>query len=290
MRNPVLHIKLKSLETVFSQLGISPELAIKVLEVATDKKLQLRKEYIITAPNSKLKKRLDKNKVVENDVTEKFNMILTSTQQIKQAKNIPTIYKDGKQYLLLKEIAQLAHEYSVNFDFSPIEEGYKKFCEIAMDIMGKKYKIEKIKYYLQQIYDITECLILIDTDVNKDGSQQFYNLWKQTALGYSSTPVDLMKKEDWLHVIYARDEADNMGATYENWIKAQFEELSFLSVIPELNQLYGRNAKVRYQKYMQHKGYKKKEEISTQREYVTTQDKTYWAMVQAGKNKRGEKI
>lgn len=289
MRNPVLHIKLTDLQGIFSQIGISSDLAIKVMEVATTTKKQLKKEYIISTPTSKIKKKLDKNKEAESDYTENFNRILSAVQQIKQSKNIPVIFKDSKNYVLLKEIAKAAHDYASSFKFIPIEEGYKKFCEIAMEIMGKKYKLEKIKYYLPQIYEITECLILIQADINKKGSQEFYLQWKDIALKYSVTPVDLMKQEDFLHIIYARDEADNMKAKYTDWITSQFEGLSFLSVIPELNQMYGIGAKRRYQKYMQTKGFKKSEE-GTQRESLTAEDQTYWEMVQAGKNKRAEKI
>lgn len=290
MRDPVLHIKLSKLEEVFRQLGVDAGLAFVTLEKATVQKFQLRREYVVTAPNSRIQKKLKKSIEAEADVTEKFNMILTAVHQQRQLKNIPLIYKDGKNYILLKEVARLAHEYTINFQFSPPEDGYKKFCEVAMELMGRKYKIEKIKYYAPQIWELTECLLLVDNDVNKAGTQEFYQLWKSVASRYSTAQIDITQRTDWLHILYARDEADQCNAKYEDWITAQFEELAFMSVIPELNQMYGLNARRRYGKYAANKGYKKVGETVVAPRERDPNQKAYWDMIEAGKAKRGEKI
>lgn len=290
-RNPILHIKLSNLELVLKQLGIKSELAFDIIRVASEKKFQMRKQYMVSAPNSKIRKKLEKNQNAENDITEKFNMILTGLLQMKQMKNVPVIYKESKNYILLKEIAKAAHEYAVNFDFTPLEEGYKSFCELAMRIMGKKYKLEKIKYYLPKMYDMTEAIMLIEKDVNKEGTKLFYDTWQSVGSKYSTVPLILLEVEDWLHIIYARDEADSMKANYEEWITAQFEGLSFMNVIPELNQLYGVNAKKRYQKYITDKGFSKKSgNVEMRYESVDPNQKSYWDMVRKGKEKRGEKL
>jgi hypothetical protein len=66
-------------------------------------------------------------------------------------------------------------------------------------------------------------------------------------------------------MVYARQEADIEGADYDDWIAAQFEGLSFLKSVPELYQLYGQNAKKRYQSYMTSKGKKTSGRSSTQK-------------------------
>lgn len=292
MRDPILHIKQSDLGKVLSSLGVDVDPA-NVLKKAHEQHFQLRRNYIVKAANSKLLKKLEKNQAAENDVTDKFSKILVAVQQIKQKKHVPIILKGGQNYILLKEIAKLALEYTEHFKYSPIETGFKVFCETAMLLMERKYKIEKIKYYLPKIYDYTECLLLIEKDINPEGSKEFLDTWKKVGAHYSTSLMELISTEDFLHIIYARDEADEMKAKYKDWITAQFEGLSFLSAIPELNQLYGINARKRYDSYMKKMGYKKDGEVPLQselKEHATSEGSDYWKFVRAGKEKRGEKI
>jgi len=110
MRDPVLHIKLSSLQKIFGQLDVKPEMAMKVLEVAVKGKHQLKNHYFVTAKKTKVRATVNRTIKSESDFTEVFNRVLTSVMQMKRFKHIPVVHKDSKNYTLLKEIAVIAEE------------------------------------------------------------------------------------------------------------------------------------------------------------------------------------
>ncbi len=186
----------------------------------------------------------------------------------------------------------MATQYHEHFKFHSLEESIKNFIKIGMDIMGKKFKVEKLKFHTPKIYDITECLMLIDKDENKEGSKLFYSLWLEIGLKYSAAITGLVASEDYIHIVYARMEADEQKADYTHWITAQFDALSFMNAVPEMSQLYGLGAQKRYHKYMANKGFKKNGEVAAMapgRTYKSKAEQEYWDMVKKNKEERASK-
>lgn len=292
MRDPILHIKksdlLQALNFVSIDLvlDISPvpvvtneQLVDRIFEIASIMKFQLKDRYVVMA-NQKTGRRIAKTIEAENDVTEVFNRVVFSLVQQKQGRNVPKIDKKSKAYIPLKETAVLAQQFAADFQIESQSEAFKDFVTVAMEIMGRKFRVEKIRFYIPQIYEMTECLIAIEKDSNPQGSRLFYEHWRTAGLKYSTAFNDIVKEADFVHIIYGRQEADAASADYIDWITAQFDQLAFLSAIPEMSQLYGTNAQKRYQRYMSNRGIKRQpaagNTLADKKEYGSSVEEEYF--------------
>jgi len=290
MRDPVLHIKQSKLQEILDDMLSGSQTVIdanNVLLLATERKYQLKDRYQVVVKNNKTRNKAARTITAENDITEKFNQILTSIIQQRQLKNIPLILKDSKEYTALKEAANFAFTYANDLDVVPREEGYKNFIEVGLHIMGKKFSVMKLKYYLPKIYDITECLQVIAKDNDREGTLAFREAWKKISALYTNSWFDSGNDEDYVHFVYGRQEADLAKAKYDDWIKSQFDQLAFLNVIPELNQLYGLNAQKRYRSFAAKQGIKKGGRVSdTKDTYSSAEESLYFQKL---REKRAEK-
>ena len=190
---------------------------------------------------------------------EKFNRILSAVRQLEGHRFVKNITKEDPEYLTLKQVAVLAEQFAERYDIQPREEGYRSFCVIGIRLMGKKYALSKFKYHLEKIGLKFEAQLAIANDRYPSGTKEIFACYRNTMAAEAGVDISSVSKDDrWLHVIYAREEADDAKAVYADWVQAQFDELSFLDTVPELTQLYGENARIRYERYMQKNGKKKK--------------------------------
>ena len=254
-RDPILHITesnlTKVLEKLLSVKGSPFELDSKGLAediLKNSKKFQLKGMYIIKSTGA-TRKKLEKTVAAESVWFEKFNGMLSALRMKAHHKNAKPITKRDSNYIMLKEVTLIALDFNNDFQFEMIEEGFTAFITTGIELMGKRYAINKFKYYKNRIYERYESLEIIDKDNDKQASKTFYRTWKAVLGRYASMAIDIESEEDYSHIVLARMEADEYKADYKQWITAQFEGLAFLDAIPSMNQLYGENAFKRYQKY-----------------------------------------
>lgn len=259
-RDPSLHIRKSHLEEVLNLIPYDRKMVGKVLvekifEAA--QKYQITDRYIDVSKaksrtRAKIQKSIEADKGVPEKLVEKFNALLTAHRQIDNHNaKIRVIRKDSKDYLLLKEVAKMAHEFSEHFDIQPIEDGYKEYIEIGIGFMGR-YALNRFKTYHNRIFEEFENRVAVVTDDKPNKTRQFFIIWKDCMEEYAGLVPELSEADfsKYSHIVYGRVDADKKHAHYEDWIRAQFEGLSFLDAIPELVQFYGENARRRYDKYM----------------------------------------
>ncbi len=248
MRDPALHITRSSLVKILNEVGmpVSMEKATEIIRRA--KNYQISNRHIIQG-TQKQKQKAEKSVEMDSPFVGIFQRILKSYRQELGHKSIFTIRNGDREYLMLKEIAQSANEFTETFKIQPKETGYKTFIQLGLRFMGKKYSLNRFKTYREGIFTVYENMIILDKDVDKEGTKAFYDCWKICMLEYASVdkPLDDF---DMVNMIFGRQEADEVNAYYEDWVKAQFEGLAWLNAIPELSQFYGENAKKRYEKYI----------------------------------------
>lgn len=109
--------------------------------------------------------------------------------------------------------------------------------------------MNKFKYHKENIFNLYSFSLEIQTDPKKKDTEKFYEIWRDTMLTWSSIDIEITTVEKYVNILYARQEADEAKADYDDWIEAQFQELAWLDVIPELSQLHGVNALERYEKW-----------------------------------------
>ncbi len=261
MRDPSLHITKKNLAKILNILEFNvrtsgEELSEKIFYVAGP--FQIKDRYLkLLNTKTPLKKKLEKSLKADAGMPDKFvelfNGLLTSCRQAQNSfTKVRLITKDNKDYILLKEVAKIAHEFSEHFDIQPRKDGYLEFIKLGLAMMPK-YGLNKFKYYQNKIFDSFDNQLQVVTDTNRQATLEFYNIWQAKMVEYSGLEdfVDIEYQYDkFIHILLGRQASDVVQADYELWIVAQFEGLAFLSAIPELSQFYGDGALNRYERHL----------------------------------------
>jgi len=238
MRNPILNIHKSDLESILDKMGVQIDLKTLFLEA---KKCSVK--YSIDE-----KSFLKYNKIAEAEHVGKFNMTLMAIQQ-RTNPNAQVIRQQDSAYMLLKEITILATDFC-NANNLTIDRGFSIYIQAGLDIMGKKYGLNKFKTYNQKICASYEHEQIIKNNPNKGETDLIIKIYKQKTT---------VTKSDTIHFVYAAAEVVENGAKVEDWMKAQFDRLEWTGKIPEPYQLYGDNAKEAWQKIkpvtiIKHKG------------------------------------
>lgn len=262
-RDEHLHIKKSVLVEILSQIPYNKtmtplRLAEEIMIGAKDKGVSdFYKNFI----NVKVK---TKNKLVRtmeaetpNATIEEFNRCLMNFRRSVKNKYstqpIKLIQKDSPDYLLLKEVAKIAQDFVEEFDITDKNDGYTEFLTIGYNLMGKKFFLNKYKTYRKKIYDTFRFKVDVVTDERPEDTRRLYGYWQKYMIEYAGLEELIQIDNDYskyVHLVYARDQADDMKADYEDWVVAQFEGLSFMEVVPELYQFYGDGAEKRYERYL----------------------------------------
>lgn len=251
-KTPTIHITTENLAVILDSLGIphAYQVSGKVLSIAHQQGLQIRNRSLIVG-KSGTKKKIERIAKVDNTtVADSFQSILLLKRRQAKHRHITTIGKTDKDYTMLKSVATIAEEFCDSFGYKDRMLGYGKFCDIGLSLMGKLYGINKFKYHAERIFHIEECLTALKHDTNEEGTSSLYEYWKVALLKYAGLERHISSSSlEYVHFLYARQEADTAKAKYKDWIDAQFEGLAFMGVVPELSQLYSGQSTQRYEAY-----------------------------------------
>jgi len=259
LRDPSLHIRKSDLIRVLNDIKYTSRTtgADLVKDIFNDgQDYQITDRYLeILESKSKAKKKIKKSqkadKGVPNRTVEHFNKCLNNFlkgDNFYRKQNLIT--KEHKDYILLKEIAKNAYEFTTLFDIDSQKEGFDEYIKLGYSMM-RKYSLNRFKYYDTKIHEAFENKLAVLTDNDRASTLEFYNLWKEVMVEYSGMDefIDLLDDySKFYFMVVGRQQADENRAPYDEWIVAQFEGLSFLNVLPELAQFSGEGAKDRYVK------------------------------------------
>nr|DAM99211.1 MAG TPA: hypothetical protein [Herelleviridae sp.] len=266
-RDPSIHVKVSDLAEILSQVNLKQKpnkLANEILKLAQPYQLRGRNFKLLqlkAKERKKTEKSLKATANTPNGVVEMFNNLLTSFRQ-KQTPNakIKVIRADSKDYLMLKEVAMMAYEFVKHFEIDDVREGLLEYIQLGYRMMAR-YALNRYKYYDTRIYEVFSDKVEVLTDKHRDKTMEFYHAWQQAMLEYTNLEHLIYIEDDYskfIHIVLGRKDADKHEADYTDWVVSQFEGLSFLNVVPELNQMYGENALKRYEKYLHQISYSKK--------------------------------
>lgn len=181
---------------------------------------------------------------------EQFNRILSQVRFIHAKKDLGSISKESREYLLLCDITASAVEFCEEFGLTR-GGGFKKFVDTGLELMNKKYAINKFKTYREKIFNRYSDARIIEADTNKEGTKEVYTIWQALMNEHTGQVLKLENSPDkYSHFVHTREQSDKNGAEYSDWVKAQFSGLSWTNSVPELIQFHGEEALVRYSKYM----------------------------------------
>lgn len=246
MRSPTIHISRESLVQIFSELEIPiGDKLQRFMELST--KHRVKGRFAIYPKTKQLSNKLIKSHKSDIQNIEVFNQILDSTRMEAGHKHIPKLEKGTSNYNLMKEICLIATEFCDSFELTT-REGFYIFCKIGIVTMGKKYALNKFKYYKDHIFKQKEVEELCKDEAEKDLIEILIHEYKTKLekLGVYYKVEDVIEYSEF---IYAKDELKSQGSNPKDWITSQFDQMEFLNVVPNPNQLHGQNSVKRFQQW-----------------------------------------
>lgn len=264
MRNPAMHISLTDFKTVLTNVGLSEDYAMSIFSQAVPYNIKNRYEIVGNAVvRAKAAKAIKAASPTDITPTQ-FNRLLTAQRIEIGHKHITPIRQGGRDFMLLKEITQMACDFCHACGFESIHDGCKAYIHLGLEKMryANMYGLSKFKYYDAAIYKAYESYDMIQNDPKPNRTRKFHDCYAMLLMEYAAIERDLRSNcEDYVCFVYARLEADKVGADVEDWLRAQFEELNRIAnVIPSPNQLFSENALKRYYSYF--KSFKDEDKVT----------------------------
>lgn len=247
-RNPSIHIRRTDLKIVLLNSGIQVSDSQMDLIFQNAIHYKLSDRHLIFSNKKQNLERLEKNHKVETAPVEIFNGCLTLVRQDIGHRFFEKIDRTSVQYSVLKEVSMIAEEYCKTFNLG-LREGFVEFCRLGLDLMGKKYGLNKFKFYKEKIFKQKEWEILIQDDAGSTLTAEVISYYKSTLLSKGTT-YEIDRVEEYVDFIYCKQEIQESNSKVKDWIDAQFIKLEFLDIYPNPNQLYGDGARKRYKEYM----------------------------------------
>lgn len=247
MRDPALHIRRSHLRTILKGMDLDPTCVDEIFKAA--RPYQIRTRSIMQASTKERAKRARVTQAKCPLTPDRFLRILHAERVRHKHSTITPIRQGDSSWSVLGEIARDAYEFGEQFDITPRETAYHRYVSIGLDMMKRAYMLTKFKYLKERIYAYMAAERLVDLDPDQDATDRFAQVWYDAMEKYSRVVFDL-SKQDLALIIHGRAEADEQGADYGDWVEAQFDQLAFMEVVPNLNQFHGDGATKRYRNYM----------------------------------------
>lgn len=179
-------------------------------------------------------------KVQDAGKFELFNNLLTSCLQEAHNPTARKILVQDSAFNIMKEVSILAEEFCRIYNFDT-REGFIEYIRLGLKFMGKKYAINKFKYYNAKIVDLYGTQIEIKEDKNK-------KLTERLAEYYSFLAKISPSKEDTIHFVRCAAQIIEIGADPKHFMDVQFGRFEWSGNIPEPYNLYGEAAQIAYNK------------------------------------------
>lgn len=246
MRNPAIHLLKSELNDLLIKgikKGIAPDKLADFVFNFYSNSLQHRKEIRLKT----------KEKLVINsgDVNQFLGALFDVRSKEGKGRYIQILKGNSKQMNLAKEISEIAQDFTEEAKKTPYE-GYRLFCEIGVMLMGRKFGLNKFKSLAPRIFEYLEYSKLVDNDPKQAQTIQFFQIYARRITAETGVTYPLAKG-DYIRFVdfyFGREQADKLNAKYIDFINAQFEGWSFMSVLPMRYNMHGDTATDFYYKYM----------------------------------------
>lgn len=254
MRDPAIHVRrsdlIKILEDVrfSSNIGQLLDMADKIVVAGRKYSLKGRTHIELTKESKKKAERVVSATVEHTDL---FNNILCQERLALSHKGLRPIKRTDSDYAMLSDIVVMAVEFHETFVFEDTRESFRIFIEHGLKFMGKRYGLNKFKYYKERIFSVYESSQLLLNDKNIEVTNALYTSYREHVMEAAKFDFKCIDDpEKYINFYYAAEHVDQLGCDPGAWITAQFMGLAFANAIPDLVQLHGDNALTRYQKYL----------------------------------------
>ena len=255
MRDPSLHITRSDLIKILKDIGHSK--GVSNVEWYAD--LIMKKARLYTPHSrkfvSKTKKSDNKaNKIASVSIrdAELFSQILLHKRKSLKHRGISQIKAGSRDWLTVKNIVTLANEFCEVYDLDK-REGYIEFINIGIERMAK-FMLVKFLNMGSSIIDIYGFKKELDEDETPKQTEELYKFYRSQIVQKTGLLVDYSKPEKYVYFLRVKNEANKLGISGEEYIKAQFYALEWRNGYPDPIQLVGDKAIQYLNKYLFEKG------------------------------------
>jgi hypothetical protein len=251
-RDPSIHITERQLIKILQDYGSSlstskPSLLARY--IVEHSKTQSISHRSITVTNERLHRKSEQIKASTRSDAFLFSEVLSLCRKKLHHRGIIAIKPGEKEWLTIKELANLASEFCHEFQLEP-KDGFTKYISMALGKI-KNYSIHKFKPLHSNICTTYESIKELESDPTPEFTEMMYIEYTRIVnekIGH--TYDDLKKQPDKYFCFYqAKLVAKKMGFGYKDYIKAQFHAFEWANGIPDPFQLYGDKAIERVRKY-----------------------------------------
>lgn len=270
MRDPSIHIRRSKLFDILIDFGINDRDMPQIMLAASKISIKNRVNLVLS---SKGKQKAQRVVDANTDIVEQFNLAY-STVMKEQSIKVLVIRKGNPQYLSFIEIAQQAKEFCDLFELDYMQ-GFLIYIRLGVTILNKKYSLYRLKSASDRIVDKFRIRMTIINDSSPLLTELMFQAWEKAVKKYFNAVIGVRNDTDkYVHFVYAKQDADEINANYDDWMCAQFEKWAFLNNMPEFSQLHGENAKLNYKIFMA-------KSIGSSTE--TKEEKQYFKAIEDGK-------
>lgn len=253
-RDPSLHCKLSSLETLLSEL-------VSKGEVTTAKSIKdLAWEMLTTlnqdSPNHRMVVTKAKKAVVakagqlDKEVIESFNLLFYNKRKALKHKSVVLVTDQHPDYARLIGCTEKAVEFSNAFYDGDYPAGFNNYLHHAGDILGPRLTLRTLLNSHSRIMEKGEEINSIRNSEYADLARDVYTHFTEKSRKNSGLQtLDYSKSEEYIHFIKAAELITKHKATAKDWVDALFAGVAWTGKMPLAKDLHSNTAPQHYANY-----------------------------------------
>jgi len=260
MRDPSLHITKSQLIKILNKV-LDVEDSKGIVDKIMKKARKLTPVHRgITVSSDRLEKKVKKATVSTIADAELFSLILLHKRRSLKHRGLRQIKTGSRDWNLVKDITSLANEFCEAYNLEK-KQGYIHFINIGIERMNK-FMLVKFLNMASSIIDIYGYMNELDKDDHPNKTKELYTFYQNQILSKTGLRVNYERPEKYVYFYRARQQAEQIGISGIEYIKAQFYALEWRSGYPDPAQLVNDKAIQNLNKYLYEKGINLKQKKS----------------------------
>jgi hypothetical protein len=255
-RQPSIHITWERMVNIliecahkFNNVGCTADvedLVDSIFAKASKHALNHRK---LLAGNQKHAKTNTRIKASTLDDARTFAITLMRVRKAEYHKGVTVIKESSRDWLVLKEVTQLALNFMQDFDLEK-NEAFTMYIRYAIKRM-KQFSLNKFHFLHEAICLDYQAYLKILKDPTPSQTQRVMDIYNGIIAEKTGSSFDYQTIPDkYQYFIDVKQECQRLGIKFEDYIKSQFAAFDWRSAVPEVSQLVGAKALERLNKYL----------------------------------------
>lgn len=253
MRKPTIKIYTEDLLVILhSHFGgpASAQAINDIVNKSIESRDFLKHRLSITAPTKSKAKAVKKGTEIDAESVNLFNRLLLMERQSRQHVGVRLYDEGSSDFKILLGIVELAEQYYTEmFKGGNRQDAYQSYIATGLNLMGKKYGLNKYKFFNQSIFDARTGELLVASDDCPVITEYMINGYKHHVKKITGVDCIVLASE-LENFVHARRQAAENKCDYKHWIKAQFGQLEFMNITPTPSQFHGEKALMRYRNHI----------------------------------------